>query len=76
MQRKKCLQWKAVPRILCGSASCTVKYMLYKLNKTKHKTLFLTLLPASQASVGSIEKKEIALLGFLHFMAYMDSILP
>lgn len=64
-----------MPRILCGSASCTVKYMLYKLNKTKHKTLFLTL-PASQASLGRIEKKEIALLGFLHFMAYMDSILP
>lgn len=50
-----------MPRILCGSASCIVKYILYKLNKTKHKNLLSALFPASQALVGNIEKKEITL---------------
>lgn len=63
---------KSVPRILSGSASCIVKYILYKLNKTKHKNLFSALFPASQALVGNIEKKEINLSGYLHFMAYTD----
>lgn len=72
MQHKKC------PSSVKVSAKNFVRFIKLHCEvqalqiKTKHKNLFSTLLPASQALLGNIEKLEITLPVYLPFMACRD----